>query len=180
MKKITTLADAFNESLLTPTKSSSINNTTDSSNLASEEQPDQDIAPNNSKQPTFYDSDEWEKFVDNVLANVNVPQPSTSRSSEQQQQSQQQQHPPCHQTQKANQTINITSASIAGGKFLFFPHSVSQATLNGRTGSNACTFIALYLAKAYHMNLGHVPSPVQISRVGCCYDVLYHEGECNA
>jgi len=35
--------------------------------------------------------------------------------------------------------------------------------MNGRRGSNACTFIALYLAKSYQANIGHVPAPTQIS-----------------
>ena len=37
--------------------------------------------------------------------------------------------------------------------------------MNGRRGSNACTFIALYLAKSYHANIGHLPPPTQISPV---------------
>ena len=45
----------------------------------------------------------------------------------------------------------------------FFPQSVSQATKNGRRGSNAWTFIALYLARSYHANIGHLPHPTQIS-----------------
>ena len=37
--------------------------------------------------------------------------------------------------------------------------------MNQRRGSNACTFLALYQAKAYHMNYQHIPSPLQISPV---------------
>ena len=124
------LADAFNESLLTPTKSSSSTINTESPNLTSEE-PDTELTPNNSRQPIFYESDEWEKFVDHVLANVTVPQPSSLRTQGQQQECQQQhpQHPQCqdqevhHPAQKVNQNINITSVNTAGSKFLFF-HSL--------------------------------------------------------
>ena len=35
--------------------------------------------------------------------------------------------------------------------------------MNGRKGSNACTFITLYLAKSYQVNIGHLPAPTQIS-----------------
>ena len=66
------LADAFNESLLTPTKSSSSTINTESPNLTSEE-PDTELTPNSSRQPIFYESDEWEKFVDHVLANTVEP-----------------------------------------------------------------------------------------------------------
>ena len=85
------LADAFNESLPTPTKLLSSTTNTESPNLTSEE-PDTELTPNNSRQPIFYESDGWEKFVDHVLANVTVPQPLSIRTQGQQQECQQQ-HP---------------------------------------------------------------------------------------
>jgi len=115
--------------------------------------------------------DGWEKFVDHVLANVTVPQPSSITTQGQQQECQQQ-HPQCqdqevhHSAQQVNQNINITSVNIEGCKFLFFPRSVSQATMNGRRRSNACTFVALYLANTYYANIGHLPAPTQISQCG--------------
>ena len=57
LKKITKLADAFNESFLTPTKSST-KTTTNLHNIASEEQQDQEMTPNNSRQSAFYESGE--------------------------------------------------------------------------------------------------------------------------
>ena len=127
LKKVAVLADAFNESLLTPTKASSSTINTESPNLTSEE-PDTELTPNNSRQPIFYELDEWEKFVDHVLANVTVPQPSILRTQGQQQECQQQhpQQPQCqdqevhHSAQQVNQNINITSVNIAGRKFLFY------------------------------------------------------------
>ena len=170
LKKVAMLADTFNLSLLTPTKSSSSTTNAETSNLSSEE-PDTELTPNNSRQTIFYESDEWEQFVDHALANVTVPQPPSLRVQGQQQECQQQhpKQPHCqdqgvnHQAQQANQNISITSVNSAGSKFLFFPQSVSQATMNGRRGSNACTFIALYLAKSYNANIGHLPHPTQIS-----------------
>ena len=53
------MANAFNESLLTPIKSSS-------STTKSSEEPDTELFPNNSRQSISYESDEWEKFVDHV------------------------------------------------------------------------------------------------------------------
>ena len=43
----------------------------------------------------------------------------------------------------------------------FSPQSVSQTTLNGRKGSNACTLIAFYLAKSYHANIEHLRAATQ-------------------
>ena len=123
------LADAFNESSPTPTKLLSSTTNTESPNLTSEE-PDTELTPNNSRQPIFEESDGWEKFVDHVLANVTVPQPSSIGTQGQQQECQQQhpQQPQCqdqevhHSAQQVNQNINITSVNIAGCKFLsFFP-----------------------------------------------------------
>ncbi|CAH3185673.1 unnamed protein product, partial [Porites lobata] len=100
----------------------------ETSNLSSEE-PDTELTPNNSRQPIFYESDEWEQFVDHALANVTVPQPPSLRVQGQQQECQQQhpKQPHCqdqgvnHQAQQANQNISITSVNSAGSKFLFFP-----------------------------------------------------------
>ena len=105
------------------------------SNLTSEE-PDTELTPNNSRQPIFYESDEWEQFVDHALANVTVPQPPSLRVQGQQQECQQQhpKQPHCqdqgvnHQAQQANQNINITSVNSAGSKFLFF-HSLFRRLL---------------------------------------------------
>lgn len=45
--------------------------------------------------------------------------------------------------------FDIYSGSVL---FWFFPQSISQATLHGRNGSNACTFIALLNARLFHLN----------------------------
>lgn len=46
----------------------------------------------------------------------------------------------------------ITYNNINSIKFWFFPHNVSQSTVNGRQGSTACALIALLMAKTYHIN----------------------------
>ena len=92
------------------------------------------MTPNNSRQPIFYESDKWEKFVDHVLANVTVPASSLRTQGRQQQECQQlyPQQPQCHDqevhhpAQQVNQNINITSVNIAGNNFLFFFHSPFQ------------------------------------------------------
>lgn len=123
------LADAFNESLLTPTKSLSSTINTESPNLTSEE-PDTELTPNNSRQLIFYESDEWEKFVDHVLANATTFKSKNTRTKTRKTRmstaisttatlcQDQEVH---HSVQQVNQNINITSVNIAGSKFLFFP-----------------------------------------------------------
>ena len=53
------------------------------------------------------------------------------------------------QQDPSQQFLTFTSGSVS---FWFFPQSISQATLHGRNGSNACTFIALLNAKLFHLN----------------------------
>ena len=67
-------------------------------------------------------------------------------------------------TSKSKHQYNISEHCRQQFSF-FFPQSVSKATLNGRRGSNACTFIAFYLPKGYHANIGHLPAPTEISTV---------------
>ena len=52
-------------------------------------------------------------------------------------------NPPLH--------LNVQIATLPMGTstFWFLPSQMSQATLMGRNGSNACTFIALFMASAY-------------------------------
>ncbi|RUA05043.1 MAG: hypothetical protein DSY43_05455 [Gammaproteobacteria bacterium] len=55
----------------------------------------------------------------------------------------------------------VTTANVSGGKLWFFDHHLSQSTLNGRNGSNACTFITIILAKAIITNSSTLAFPSQ-------------------
>ena len=115
---------------------------------------------------TFYELGQWNTFVDNMLSSFTVPQPSFSRpppTTDATTTAQPPMLPPQpasgqHQTsgslqmdqgqvneQQINHDIHITPASLAERNFLFFPHSVSQSTINQKMESNACTFIRLIL-----------------------------------
>jgi hypothetical protein len=48
--------------------------------------------------------------------------------------------------------LRINPTAMGSFTIWIFPFSVSQSTINGRVGSNACTLISLLLAKAYLMN----------------------------
>ena len=179
------LADAFNESLLTPTKLSSSTINTESPNLTSE--PDTELTPNNSKQPIFYESDEWEKFVARVLANITVPQPSNLRTQGQQQECQQQppQQPQCqdqeghHPAQQVNQNINITSVNIAGSKFLFLSTVCFTDYNEWQKGLKRLHFHCVILGKKLSsQHRTPTSSNTNFASMGCSYDVLHHSGKC--
>ena len=67
-------------------------------------------------------------------------------------------------TSKSKHQHNISEHCRLQISFFFFP--VCFAGYNEwQEGSNAYTFIALYLAKTYHANIGHLRAPTQISPV---------------
>ena len=95
--------------------------------------------------------------IDAALNTIHVPQPSQQSSSSlasntptQQQSALKSQSSNFVQQQDPSQRfLTFTSGSVF---FWFFPQSISQATLHGRNGSNACTFIALLNARLFHLN----------------------------
>ncbi|KAL9976765.1 hypothetical protein ACROYT_G014095 [Oculina patagonica] len=93
------------------------------------------------------------------------PQPPPKQAPQQQAHSSFQMNQGLVNVQQISHNIQITPVNIAAGNFLLFPHSVSESTMNQRSGTNACTFIALNLAKAYQVNSQHIPSPLQVSPV---------------
>ena len=54
------------------------------------------------------------------------------------------------QQDPSQQFLTFTSGSVL---FWFFPQPISQATLHGRNGSNAYTFIALLNARLFHLDV---------------------------
>jgi len=161
LQKINELADAFNTSLLTPTCSSSrpSNSSTDN--------PDDDVQEDitiNERQPDYYDSNEWQLHVDSQLSSFTVAQPSNSSTSQPLSQSTVPQvHHHSGPVSQSSTAVTITTLRNAAGNFFLFPFTMSQSTLNGRMGSNACTFIAIYLAKLYHGQSSQLGQPVQMS-----------------
>ena len=132
--------------------------------------------------------DEWEKFVDHVLANVTVPQPSILRTQGQQQECQQQhpQQPQCqdqevhHPAQQVNQNINITSVNIAGSNFLFFSTVRFKGYIEWQEGVKRLNFYCILLAKKLSSQHRTPTSPnTNFDRVGCCCNVLHHSRKCH-
>ncbi|XP_032234629.2 uncharacterized protein LOC116616695, partial [Nematostella vectensis] len=161
-------ATAFNTTLITPTNSSPSRNTAE----LNANDNDDEIPVVSTKDPDFYDSEQWANYVDSILEGIAVPQPSqtpqsttpnqTSASTRQQSHSNQQHAA----TSAINRTFKITTLNVSGCKIWLFENSISQSTLNGRNGSNACTFIAIILAKTVISNLGTLAFPIaQLSPV---------------
>ena len=154
MSKTAQLTKSFNEGLLTTSSSLGVSeeSTPSDSNLDNDS-----VAHNNPKDSSYYGSEEWQQEIDAALSTIHVPQPSQQSSSSvpsnsptQQQSALNSQSSNCLQEQDPPQGFfTFTSGSVY---FWFFPQSISQATLHGRNGSNACTFIALLNARLFHLN----------------------------
>ncbi|CAH3113677.1 unnamed protein product, partial [Porites lobata] len=96
---------------------------------------------------SFYSSAEWATKVDstvNSYAAIPLPShPNHNHSSAQ---------PTVHESNSNTPSHVLTPITIQpyhNGNVTYwsFPHIISQSTILGRTGSNACTFIALLFSK---------------------------------
>jgi len=142
------LSEAFNQTLLHKTQSSSTNSVNQETN-----QEDEYIAHNNhQRDPQFYHSTEFQQLITTTLNSFEVTQPgdlpqansqlhqSVSSSSTAQPQAQN------------NLRIPIALQRRNGFCFYYFPNYFSQSTINNRQGSNACTFISLLLSNSFFTN----------------------------
>ncbi|XP_031550553.1 uncharacterized protein LOC116287980, partial [Actinia tenebrosa] len=105
---------------------------------------DDSIHINQTVDPEYYSSRAWESYIDQELDTFTVLQPQINVSASSQQTSQSVHH---------HHNIQIAKSSLGTSKFWFLPPQLSQATLFGRNGSNACTFISLLMAKEYTSSL---------------------------
>lgn len=154
MSKTAQLTKSFNEGLLSTSSSPGVSeeSTPSDSNLD-----DDSVTHNNPRDSSYYASEEWQQEIDATLNTIHVPQPSQQSSSSVasntptwQQSALNSQSSNCVQQQDPSQRfLTFTSGSVLSW---FFPQSISQATLHGRNGSNACTFIALLNARLFHLN----------------------------
>ena len=139
-KKIDKIAASFNESILKPTANSSALSTA----IDDHQDEEDDAHLNDNSDPVYYDSPAWESHIDEELHTFNVAQPQlincyTPNS-------------PCNSQPGPVVQVRVTSIPAGSSMFWFLPTHLSQATLFGRNGSNACTFIALFLAKSFILN----------------------------
>ena len=145
MKK---LSQSFNQSLLEPTKPSTSPSTTNTNESPDDEE---EVTVNcNSNEAIYYQSEAWQRKINDTLDSFTVPQPQHAQPVQPQQQTS---PPPQHQS--VNTPVfrpNILKMAFGSSIIWFFPYQFSQSTLFGRNGSNACTFIALLVSKFYFVN----------------------------
>lgn len=110
----------------------------------------------------YYNSQAWQRKVNDIIGTYsNIHHPTKANHSQRLQ--------PTACTQRSSpQTSHLNLLSTPALHILpiqtgnvttwHFPLSYSQSTLNGRTGSNACTFIALVLSKL-HVAAPEMPIP---------------------
>ena len=134
-KKISSLCEAFNESIIKPTSRSTTPETTHPGSERDDEINDY-IQINANIDPAYYGSAQWETHKETEFNSFTVRQPQGHRDKNVT-------NPPLH--------LNVQIATLPMGTstFWFLSSQMSQATLMGRNGSYACTFITLFRASTY-------------------------------
>ena len=137
----------FNESLL---KNGSVESDSDSGDSETDNDTESvtNNEPNDSSAQQYYTSPVWGQKVDGILAaigNIDQPRHPNVQSSYAHTQSQSS----TVQTHSIVQQLSINPIKSHQITSWHFPPQYSQSTLNGRLGSNACTFIALTYSKLY-------------------------------
>ena len=163
------LANQFNNSLLSSQEPEII--------LPEELEPDTSEDPCNQKitsdcDPEYYESDLWNKRVDTSLESFNVPQPRLlinvkySQTVLLQTTTNKNFTTSCKNTNdqsshlaKSSLLVQLTQHKFGNSyaSAWFFPMDISQSTLFGRNGSNASTYISLYLSHNFHVNQRELP-----------------------
>lgn len=110
----------------------------------------------------FYTSTEWSDKVDNILNTyAAIPLPSRANHSTNNQPSP---TPNTTPTSNSNSSARVLTPIIIppnhDGNITFwsFPSSISQSTILGRMGSNACTFISLLFGKLFLSSNVDIPA----------------------
>jgi len=167
------LSNSFSESLLEPTKQSPGQLPTADASPNSDDEDDLPTTSHTDETSTYmyYQTEAWQIKIDHALDSFVVPQPQQLQqpTQTQQQPSAQGQHHSSNSSHNTTTPLNqppIFKMAFGSSIIWFFPSQFSQSTLYGRNGSNACTFIALLLAKFYFLHKSvlslsqHMPLPL--------------------
>jgi len=151
------LSNSFNESLLEPTKQSPGQLTTTDASPNSDDEDELPTTSHTDETSSYYQTEAWQIKIDQTLDSFVVPQPQQLQqpTQTQQQPSAQGQHHSSNSSYNATTPLNqppIFKMAFGSSIIWFFPSQFSKSTLYGRNGSNACTFIALLLAKFYFLH----------------------------
>ena len=146
-KKVQKLANTFNNGLLTSNETDTIENNADVLNKEHISTPASVI-----EAQSFYSSTEWVVKIDSTLnSSAPIPLPSQPNHST-----------PNHSSVLTTPDVPASSSSPrvltpiiipphhnVNVTYWSFPYIISQSTILGRLGSNACTFIALLFSKMF-------------------------------
>lgn len=154
LEKSQELAERFNSGLLRNTDSQTEEETPDTTDGDAD---GDEVSPSSNRLPEYYQSQEWESHITNLLSTVTIPQPQLHVSNPPQE---------CAPSQASTNVtlpsshssshIPVTVLTFGNIKLWLLPITISQSTLNGRQGSNACSLIALLMSKAYYSNQNHL------------------------
>ena len=159
-KKAEKLANTFNSGLLSSTQPDDLDQ--DYSDLQDEDDCNStpDTSMNTTDAELFYISTEWSQKVDGILNTyAAIPLPSQVNHSINDQPTSN----PDASPSSANSAHVLTPIIIPPNHhgnitFWSFPSSISQSTILGRLGSNACTFIALLFSKLFFSSTVDIPA----------------------
>lgn len=151
------LSNSFNESLLEPTRQSPGQSTTTDATQNSDDEDELPTTSHTDETSSHYQTEAWQMKIDQTLDSFVVPQPQQLQlpTQTQQQSSAMGQHHSANSPRNATTPLNrppIFKMAFGSSIIWFFPSQFSQSTPYGRNGSNACTFIALLLAKFYFLH----------------------------
>ena len=148
-KKVQKLANTFNNGLLTSNETDAIENNADVHN---EECISTPASMSVTEAQSFYSSTEWAVKIDSTLNSyAPIPLPSQPNHSTPNHSSvpTTPDVPPSNSSPPVLTPIIIPPHHNVNVTYWSFPYIISQSTILGRVGSNACTFIALLFSKMF-------------------------------
>ena len=160
-RKAEELSNSFNKGLL---DGSDQNNTSDDS--SDEDEDDEQNLPNTTNSSDYYTSQEWQTKITNITNDYHPVRQPTNSNRVQSLLQPARRLPQTFQDQQSSvsteerpqvlipqlPTLNILIAPTICNDFTtwHFPQHLSQSSIQGRSGSNACTLISLTIAKLFH------------------------------
>ena len=154
-KKVEKLVNTFNTGLLTSNDTVAVESNED---IHEEEGISTPAAMSVTEAQSFYSSAEWATKVDSTVGSyAAIPLPSHPNHNHSSAQ------PTVHESNSNTPSHVLTPITIqpyhdGNVTYWSFPHIISQSTILGRTGSNACTFIALLFSKMFFSPNVNIPA----------------------
>ena len=143
------LANAFNEGLIKGTETAG--NASEERSDVFEQPTEENVSPPENKD--YFKSDVWKKKVEDTINNyTGIKEPQFINKTELQGESRLPRNSPQAFSIPTVPHVHIQGEYQNSVAFWKFPYTLSQSTISGRTGSNACTFISLLVSQSYFLN----------------------------